>query len=393
MKRHRIVSLAVIAAAPACALAQSQVNIGGILDVGVRLDSGSTTGRIKSESGSGFTAGSRLTFSGKEDLGSGLAAGFVLEAGLGLDDGTGQSNPPGTAAGPLTFGRTSAVALGSDSTGFISLGRQYNPIWALSAGPANDPFGGSWYGGANLYYGLTPSGPNAGSNPVSAVRSSNSIVYSYGYTYQTMLLPAPRTGLGVAVVYSFPEAPAGTPSGSGEQMGFNVTYGTPLFWVGYAYHQIKGNSSQITTGATSIDTPKRKWQTLAGQFQFGPIQLYAGYNTGRDDAAVPAVGLCTACLNRNNWDVALQWDVTGDRKNLVKVMYGNASDRTNINASYKGLQLGYQYYLSKRTSLYAAAAQISNNANSNKSLGAPAAVTFANGSKPKSVTGGLRIDF
>jgi predicted porin len=44
---------------------------------------------------------SRLGFKGREDLGSGLAAGFDLEAGLNTDSGTGQaSNTNNQPSGP-----------------------------------------------------------------------------------------------------------------------------------------------------------------------------------------------------------------------------------------------------------------------------------------------------
>jgi predicted porin len=369
---HRLLlnSIALLAALPALAQADSNIIIGGIIDAGVRVDSGTASGTIRSV-GSGQASASRLTISGIEDLGGGLQAGFVLESGMAIDTGTGVSNPPGAAAGALTWGRTSAVAVGSDSAGFLSFGRQYTPLFAVSAGPANDPFGANWFGGIVTAYSLT-------------VRASNSIVYSYGYTARTMLLPAPRQGLGLALMYAPSEVGAPYPSGSGQQAGLNVSYGTASWWVGYGYHQVAGSNTAISATAPITDQPKVKQQTLGASYVVGNTRLYAGVNRGSSD------GTGSAALNRNNWHVGAAVPFGGFH--TLRVLYGKANDRTAANVSWNTWQVGYQYDLSKRTALYAAAGQVDNNANAQQLLGGSMA-TASKGAQARSLVSGLRHTF
>ncbi|MDY7545234.1 porin [Glaciimonas sp. CA11.2] len=87
---------------------------------------------------SGVGPASRLGFRGTEDLGGGLSANFVLEAGFGADTGASQQ-------GGVLFGRQSWVGLaGSNWT--LSAGRQYAPIDVIFA--AIDPSYGLYFGNA-----------------------------------------------------------------------------------------------------------------------------------------------------------------------------------------------------------------------------------------------------
>jgi predicted porin len=335
------------------------------MDGGVRLDTGTTGGSIKSQ-GSGLQTGSRLTISGIEDLGAGLQAGFVLESGLSLDTGAGAANPPGVPAGAISWGRTSAVAVGSDSAGFLSLGRQYTPLWAVSAGPANDPFGANWLGGIGTVYSTT-------------IRTPNSIVYSYGYTARTMLLPAPRSGLGAALMYAPGEVGAPSPTRSGEQLGFNLSYGDGTWWVGYGYHQTNGSNT-----APVSDTPKLKQQTLGASYQIGPARLHLGLNTGKND------GTGAAAVDRRNWHVGAVYSFGGVHS--LRALYGVADDRTAANVDFKNWQLGYQYDFSRRTNAYLAAGQVNNGANAAVTTLA-ALGTYAKGATARSLILGIRHTF
>src|SRR5450830_224496 len=103
------------------AMAQSQVTIYGIIDAGVVYTTnanaaGNSAFKMPSLTGS-FP--SRLGFKGAEDLGGGLEAIFVLEAGFAPDTGAmGQGN--------RLFGRQSLVGLKSNAWGQVMLGRQVN---------------------------------------------------------------------------------------------------------------------------------------------------------------------------------------------------------------------------------------------------------------------------
>lgn len=370
MKHIHLAGLALALSAFAAHAQQAgAVSIGGILDGGLRRDSGTTTGAVNSVN-SGQSLPSRINFSGYEDLGGGMKAGFVLESGIALDSGVGVSNPPGVASGPMTFGRTASIALGGDSMGYLSLGRQYTPLWAVTAGPASDPFGASWLGGVGTVASAT-------------VRASNAIVYSYGYTYRTMLRPAPMQGLGGALMYAPGEATTATSTHAGDQFGFNVSYGTPQFFAGYGFHQVRGSSPSISPTAAVSDQPRLKQQTLATSYAIGVVRLHAVVNKAEN-------GLAGAgAVDRLNW--AIGSTVTLGTDSLL-VLFGKADDRTALNADFKTLQVGYQHNLSKRTSLYAGVGQVSNSdAAAVSLLGSNG--TYAAGSRPRSIIGGVKHVF
>ena len=349
------------ATATAGAWAQSGVSISGILDIGPRMDFGSTAGTLKSIQ-SGQQYGSRLDFIGVEDLGDRWKAGFVLEAGMTLDDGAGSANPPGASG--FNFGRTAAVSLGSDRTGYVSMGRQYDPIWAVSASGSNDPFVGSWLGGNSVVY-------------TQSVISSNSIVYSYGYGERTMLLAAPRQGLGFAAMYAFGEAT----SNAGQQLGFNVSYGFGPWFFGYAFHQVNGSSATESVTAPVSTSPRLRYQTFSTAYDFGVLRVHAGFNTGRNSIGT---------LNRRNWTLGTTIPVLSNQS--VRILYGNADDETSVNADWKALQLGYYYEFSKRTAWYTGFGMVKNNGNANATLGRQIG-TYAKGSTPKALITGIRTIF
>lgn len=143
-RRHSVqrqdIALAVASLASGVALAQSNVTIYGIADMGYIYGSGDA-GAGKSGSNtfsgveSGMQSGSRLGFKGSEDLGNGLKASFTLEYALYLDQNSGIGNSGGPNA------RQQFVALSSGKLGSVALGHQYAP--GHDASTNNSPFGGS----------------------------------------------------------------------------------------------------------------------------------------------------------------------------------------------------------------------------------------------------------
>jgi predicted porin len=111
--------LTALAVASLCgaASAQSSVTVYGVADAAVESVKGATT---VTRLASGQQQGSRWGVRGVEDLGGGLSAQFLLEAGINLDTGT-------LAQGGRGFGRQSYVGLGG-GFGALRLGRQYSPM-------------------------------------------------------------------------------------------------------------------------------------------------------------------------------------------------------------------------------------------------------------------------
>jgi predicted porin len=113
------------------AMAQNTVTLYGTLDQYLGFSKSGPSHSTRLDDG-GNTA-SRLGFSGSEDLGGGLRANFLLEAGFSPDTGGGTLPGPG-----LAFTRQSFVGLSND-WGRIDAGRMYTPLFysLLRADPFN----------------------------------------------------------------------------------------------------------------------------------------------------------------------------------------------------------------------------------------------------------------
>ena len=123
-------TLLALGAASGGALAQSSVTMYGVADAGLVFDKDAAGDRLNRVA-SGVASGSRIGFKGKEDLGGGLAATFVLESGFNIDTGT-------SGQGGRLFGRQAYVGL-TGSAGAVTLGRQYSPYY-LALRDVADPF-------------------------------------------------------------------------------------------------------------------------------------------------------------------------------------------------------------------------------------------------------------
>lgn len=316
------------------AQAQGQLTFGGNLDIGTRIDKNKTSVKLVS---SNSLLPSRLTFGALEELGDGWRAQAVLEAGLTVDDGAGAVQPPGAPAGSFTFGRFSNIAIGSERTGYLSLGRQYTPLFVMGASGVADVFGGAALGGATSISSFT-------------VRASNSVAYTYGYGPRTLLKASPAQGLGVAVLLAPGES--ATAGGAGNQGGFNVSYGDGAWWAGYGFHWIRGTSQAISTAVPDSTTPVLRQQTLAVAYNFGSLRMNAGFNRGRNSLN------SNAGINRSGTYVGLSYALTSNQE--LKAFYGRMNDRRALNADYSTVQFAYTYAFSKQTSIYALAGQVDN---------------------------------
>lgn len=131
--KKTLIALGVLAALPSLAMS-SEVKIYGKIDVGLayyNIDPG-VAGQDSVSSlsmMSGQTAGSRLGFTGSEDLGNGHKVGFILENGMNIDSGSlGQGGKLfGRQAllyvdgpyGNIKFGKMGALTSGYPSTGLF----------------------------------------------------------------------------------------------------------------------------------------------------------------------------------------------------------------------------------------------------------------------------------
>ena len=143
--KKSLIALAVLAASGA-AMAQSSVTLYGVADAGVTFVDGASNW-------TGLTSGNQLTsrigFRGTEDLGGGLKANFVLEAGLNLDNGDGNVSYSAPGDGDsFAFKRRSTVGL-EGGFGEVRLGRELTA--AYNAVARYDVFGSVGLGASALW--------------------------------------------------------------------------------------------------------------------------------------------------------------------------------------------------------------------------------------------------
>lgn len=370
------------------ALAQSGVQIYGVADAGVMWQRGSPAKII-----SGGEEGSRLGFKGSEDIGHGIKAIFDLEARIELETGTQvptllnenqgyyltrnmgalpapilagvrQALQPlgGPAVNPerALFDRTSMVGLVTP-LGAVLLGRMYTPGYEVFA--AADTFevgtGGTWGSITGGTAGFTALGAD--------IRSQRAMQYRFA-------LPS---GLGGALMVA------------GKGSGYYGLY--DKFWSAALTYKARGfdvgighNHGYDPAGAPSLYTT-----TVGGSYAWGDWKFYAGwhdqrnrhsallptYIAGWDALIAPQLapfGAATAAALRNvfvsNIDINSREDATSVQFGLhyrrgpgvILASVAHQNDRTSSDSDATLFALGYKYYMSKRTNLYAVAAFIRN---------------------------------
>lgn len=159
-------------------MAQSRVQLYGVLDAGINYvsnarlnDTPGSPGAAQYSLTSGPMQGSRWGLKGSEDLGGGLRAVFQVENGFTVNNGA-------IAQGGAEFGRQAFVGLAGPS-GSVLLGRQYDFVAAF-VGPLS----------ANRYAGYFASHPNDFDNLNQTFRVNNSVKYVspewHGFTVGAM---------------------------------------------------------------------------------------------------------------------------------------------------------------------------------------------------------------
>lgn len=364
--RNALAGAGLALAAAGGAFAQSSVTIYGVVDLAASYYKGQGNGHtLRLTSGAGQQT--RLGFRGNEDLGSGMYAGFELEAGVNADSGAGQASnsnnqASGTgAAGGLTFNRKSVAVLGGP-WGEVRLGRDYTPsFWVLFA---YDPFRtGAGFGAA-----LTQ-----GASPYTQLRASNSISYLTRkcYIYEC-------AGFYGQATYAFGENTSGVNRKDGNTAGIRLGWGGGNWSVAVGHTETKdlaaGNFQQTLLGGswdwgggrlllqTGRHRTGRPVASLQGGTQAKFAQVGAFINVGKDTIPI---------------------SLTRVRRNDAQ--HGGATK----------FAVGYVHSLSKRTALYGTAAFIDNTGSMQLpvNVGADAGPAPVRGGKASGLDVGIRHVF
>ncbi len=313
--------VAIAAMSAISAFAQSSVNLGGTVDLRLGIGNGSTSNNIGLLNNG--IASSKFQFTGVEDLGGGLKAGFHLEAGFNPDNGTGgatnvNNQPTGGSTGNgFTFNRRSTLSV-MGGFGEVRLGRDYTPhFWNHTF---YDPFGTNGVGSS-----IALTGSAGGST---TVRASNGIGY---------LSPNLGGFSGQIVTYfgengSAAAAPAGSNAGSGTSL--RVGYGQGPISVGLAWGR--------TTTSTTTDTTSTN---LGGSYDLGIVKIMGAY----------MIDARTNLTDVRGWVFGVTAPVG---PGSLKAAFSQ-TDQGN-DAIGRQFALGYEYALSKRSTVYATVASINN---------------------------------
>jgi GBP family porin len=369
---------AILAGLSGTALAETQVTLYGLIDVGLTyqrgkvgtddLNRGQYGGDYHSRFGmtDGIQSGSRWGLRGTEDLGDGLQAVFVLESGFGASNGYSRQDD-------RLFGRQATVGLQSNAWGRLDLGRQTNI--ASKYFSEIDPFSLSYL--------------NASMG--SAFSAANTVRYDNMVMYQTPSYSGFQFGVG----YSFNVDDEDRPG------GFKTNDNSRAVTAGLRYNN--GPLDLVVTYDQQFlypDQPQPKQAIIGAAYDFEILKLSLAYGWGKDGVLAGQEtfgfyggGANTNTPSRGMGDTmdAFTWKGLKINSYLVGVSapIGGASNvfgswqRADPNKGLDAMDIysvGYTYDLSKRTNLYSFASYAD-------------AAGFVDGNKMLTVGVGLRHRF
>ena len=338
MKRAFKLIAVLLATASGATMAQSNVTVFGSLDAMASRFTGAPAGVKRSDKAtnrldSGGMATSHLGFRGSEDLGDGMAAIFELSGFIRNDTGeTGRSNaigaPVNVAADPM-WSRAAWVGLSSKSLGRVRLGNGTSLLFINSIT-------------SNAFVDSTVFSPI---NLVTFIGSPLS--GGTGWTNQIMIDSATFAGFSASAAGSASEGQ------SGRNVAGRVSYAGGPVGAAFAYQTVKKNPVTFADGTSSNNT--KAWQ-LAGSYDFNVVKVFA--HVGR----IQNAGTEAAPLNIGYtiWDLSASVPIS-----TGYVLAGYASRTTGDavgpvpatvaggNKERKVFTVGYDYFLSKRTDVYA----------------------------------------
>ncbi|MDP2001201.1 MAG: porin [Rhodoferax sp.] len=308
--------------------AQSSVALFGVVDLAVQ-NASQGNARVSRLNGVGGNQFSRIGVRGTEDLGGGLSASFVLDAGLNVDSGAGAltttDNLTTTGSGGLSFSRRSTVSLSSINWGEVRVGRDFVPTyWNLTV---FDPFGSAGAGSVNN---LAQGALTRSSTVQTAIRASNTIGY---------FLPSGKGIYGQAM-YAVGEKPSsdGVTKDDGRYYGIRVGYAAGAMNVAASFGRTTLASGDVSTA------------NAGASYTMGIAKIQGQYF--RDNKNV-----VSAPSSSNGLMLGVRVS-TG--AGYVPLSYTKVKDNSATDRNASQLALGYVHDLSKRTAVYTTYSRIQN---------------------------------
>jgi predicted porin len=370
--KKSLLALAALSAIAGAAQAQSSVTVYGILDVGYvgsNTTSSAPTGVSKatgSQFGESAEQTSRLGLKGTEDLGNGTQALFTAEFYLYPQDTTLSGNGNSGLLNRQTF-----VGLHKNGVGQAALGLQYTPVFNAAA--ATDPGQLNNIMGNVVYVSQTGGASNAattaeGTNAGFTVRTANTLTLQSD-AFAGFRVDAMASLNNVNKTQTGPTT-GGNNNASGWGIGADYTW-NKLF-VTAQYQSLK----QLTTGGTvaqawnnagpgsiaisaegaTVPTTNGLNVTdnqgyVAATYDFGILKAYAQYVTRTGTATFNSADY----LKRTAEQIGVRSFITPKVEAWASAGVGRYQSMgvTEPTANFNAWQLGSNYWLSKRTNLYA----------------------------------------
>lgn len=295
-----------------CAQSTGNVTIYGSIDTGIATTSNGLTRTISEDQGLLVT--NRLGFTGKEDLGGGLSAQFLVEMGFFSD--TGALDNTNNAL----FNRQSWVGLNSNY-GNVKLGRIKTLLYQYDyeyLDAMNNALAGASFRLFNFF----------------GNRTSNTVEYADA-----------ANGFKWALQHSMGEV-------AGNNKASSMNAGMLAYNRGPAEFIIVNHKAYDVTGNDSA-----KATTFGGNYDFGTFRVYGAY----------AINKGAGALDTRDSSVGVNMPL-GPGK--IMLSYVHKTDRAVVNGNANLLGIGYTYSLSKRTTLYTSAARLANSSNASYMAGA-----------------------
>ncbi|WP_321804268.1 porin [Burkholderia sp. BCC1988] len=387
--KKSLLALAALGAFSGIAHAQSSVTLYGIIDeglsytnnvaTGVDANGNFTHGHVLAMQ-SGVLQGSRWGLKGTEELGGGMKAIFQLENGFNVNNGA-------LGQGGRMFGRQAFVGLSSANAGTVTLGRQYDSVVDyLGPMTANGNWGGAFF-----------SHPFDNDNTDNSFRINNSIKYT----------SANYNGLQFGGLYGFSNS---TGFANNRAWSLGARYSNGPFTVAAAYLDLK-NANVTSVGAQTEGNPvtsllsgiatvvagqsvnvtfqKQRTGGLGASYAFGPAT--AGVMVSESVMQNP-----TSYFRFLNVEGNVQYFVTpalslGAMYDYTRMTISAGSDRVGSNFHTIGLMS--DYFLSKRTDVYAQAVYQKGSENSEGLVGVVGAGGYSSSTSQVVARVGIRHKF
>ncbi len=303
--RSTLIAASVIWALPGTAMAQSSVTLSGLLDISAGQSKAAGSSNKVWGVDNGQMTTSWFGASGSEDLGGGLSALFTLQSFMRADTGA-----SGRFGADTFWARNAFVGLASSSLGKVTIGRNTTPFFVTTL--SFNPFGDS--------FGYSPS--------IRHYFTSGTLTGDSGWS-DSVLYTSPKLG-GATLQLFMAAAEAGS---NGRNHGVNLRWGAGAFDSAFSWQDVKKD------GATAVADTK-SWQGAAS-YDFGVARLFGQF------------GNVANKTSGNEYDIVGLGASVPVGNGKILALWGQIKPETG--AKRKTFSAGYDYFLSKRTDLYAVA--------------------------------------